>query len=177
MSKYQEDFINDTLIGSLLSETKEDPALVREILVKSLSKAPLNLEETAILLSIKSPQLKEELFETARKLKRSIYGNRIVLFAPLYVGNHCINDCKYCGFRRSLRTTVRKTLSDAELVEEITALENMGHKRLILVYGESPVYSPEFIAHTVSLCYSTKAGHGEIRRVNINAAPLDSKAR
>lgn len=173
MSKYQEDFINDTLIGSLLSETKEDPALVREILAKSLSKAPLNLEETAILLSIKSPQLKEELFETARKLKRSIYGNRIVLFAPLYVGNHCINDCKYCGFRRSLRTTVRKTLSDAELVEEITALENMGHKRLILVYGESPVYSPEFIAHTVSLCYSTKAGHGEIRRVNINAAPLD----
>ena len=169
----KEDFIDDALLESLISGTKEDPARVRQILAKSLSKEPLDLEETAALLAIKSPELKEELFETARELKRSIYGNRIVLFAPLYIGNHCINDCKYCGFRKSLRTTVRKTLSDTELVEEITALENIGHKRLILVYGESPLYSPEFIAHTVKLCYGTKVGHGEIRRVNINAAPLD----
>lgn len=169
----KEDFINDALLESLLSRTKEDAERVRQILAKSLSKEPLDLEETAALLAIRSPQLKEELFKTARELKRSIYGNRIVLFAPLYIGNHCINDCKYCGFRKSLKTTVRKTLSDTELVEEITSLENLGHKRLILVYGESPLYSPEFIAHTVKLCYNTKAGHGEIRRVNINAAPLD----
>lgn len=173
MNNNKEDFINDELIESLLSQTREDPARVRQILAKSLSKEPLDLAETAALLAIKSPELKEELFETARELKRSIYGNRIVLFAPLYIGNHCINDCKYCGFRKSLRTTVRKTLSDTELVEEITSLENLGHKRLILVYGESPLYSPEFIAHTVKLCYNTKVGHGEIRRVNINAAPLD----
>ncbi|MEG1763551.1 MAG: radical SAM protein, partial [Bacteroidales bacterium] len=93
--------------------------------------------------------------------------------APLYVGNHCINDCQYCGFRRSLTTAVRKTLTDEELVAEITQLENEGHKRLILVYGEHPKYNPEYIAHTVEICYNTKVGNGEIRRVNINAAPLD----
>ncbi|MDE5704207.1 MAG: [FeFe] hydrogenase H-cluster radical SAM maturase HydG, partial [Bacteroidales bacterium] len=91
----------------------------------------------------------------------------------LYIGNHCVKDCTYCGFRRSLTSTVRRTLSDEELVQEVKSLEAEGHKRLILVYGESPVYSPEFIAHTVEVVYGTKNGHGEIRRVNINAAPLD----
>ncbi|MBQ0024320.1 MAG: [FeFe] hydrogenase H-cluster radical SAM maturase HydG [Bacteroidales bacterium] len=169
----EKDFINDSLIEELLHNTKEDAARVREVLAKSLAKQPLDLEETAVLLAIKSDDLKEELFNAARELKRSVYGNRIVLFAPLYIGNYCINDCKYCGFRKSLTTTVRKTLSDSELKEELIKLESLGHKRLILVYGESPLYSPEFIAHTVRMCYDTKFGNGEIRRVNINAAPLD----
>ena len=124
------------------------------------------------LLASNDEDLVEEIKETARKLKREVYGNRIVIFAPLYIGNFCINDCEYCAFRRSLRTTVRKTLTTDELVEEVKALENVGHKRLILVFGEHPDYSPEFIANTVRKVYSIKTGHGEIRRVNINAAPM-----
>ncbi len=172
LSKGAVDFIDDAYIFRLL-EQKEDAGRVREVLAKSLEKKALSLEETAALLAVKSPELLEEIYQAARKLKREVYGNRIVLFAPLYIGNHCVNDCTYCGFRRSLRTTVRRTLTDSELVAEVKALEAEGHKRLILVYGESPVYSPEFIAHTVEVVYGTKNGHGEIRRVNINAAPLD----
>ncbi len=173
LTKNAEDFINDDLLHSLINNTKEDAARVREVFEKSKSKVPLSLEETAALLAIKSPDLLEELFQTARELKKSIYGNRIVLFAPLYIGNYCINNCTYCGFRKSLRTAVRKSLSDQELENEVIQLENEGHKRLILVYGEHPKYSPEFIADTVRKCYSIKSGNGEIRRVNINAAPMD----
>ena len=167
------DFIDDNRLQSLIRDTKEDPAVYREILKKSLSKQPLTVEETAALIAVESPEGLHEIFETARELKRSVYGNRIVLFAPLYIGNYCTNDCQYCGFRRSLRTTVRHTLSDEELVREVKSLEDEGHKRLILVYGEHAKYTPEFIAHTVRLTYGTKSGNGEIRRVNINAAPLD----
>ncbi len=167
------DFIDDEKLHSLINNTKEDLPRCREILQKSLSKQPLTVEETAQLLAITSEEGLNELFETARELKRSVYGNRIVLFAPLYIGNYCINDCTYCGFRRSLRSTVRQTLNDMQLQSEILKLEDEGHKRLILVYGEHPKYTPEFIAHTVRLTYATKKGQGEIRRVNINAAPLD----
>lgn len=169
------DFIDDDYISSLIENRPEDIEECRRIFAKSKNKEPLTVEETAALLAIRSEEGLHELFETARELKRSIYGNRIVLFAPLYIGNHCINDCKYCGFRRSLRSTVRHSLTDEELVNEVKSLEEEGHKRLILVYGEHPKYTPEFIAHTVRLTYATKSGKGEIRRVNINAAPLDIK--
>ena len=96
-----------------------------------------------------------------------------MLFAPLYVGNQCVNDCRYCGFRRSNRAQVRRTLDDAELRRQVEALERVGHKRLILVFGEHPKYDAEFIARAVRTAYATRVGHGEIRRVNINAAPLD----
>lgn len=167
------DFINDEYLCSLIADGREDLPRCREIFRKALAKKPLTVEETAALCAITSKEGLDELFETARELKRAVYGNRIVLFAPLYIGNYCINDCKYCGFRRSLRSTVRHSLSDGEMTREIISLENEGHKRLILVYGEHPKYTPEFIAHTVKLAYSVKTGHGEIRRVNINAAPLD----
>lgn len=170
MKEYK-NFIDDNLISDLI-KLKEDRGRVEEVLAKSLRKEALTVEETAVLLAVESPELLDQIYSTARKLKRDIYGNRIVLFAPLYIGNHCINDCTYCGFRRSLRTAVRKTLTDQELVDEVLGLEREGHKRLILVYGEHPQYSPEFIAHTVKLVYDTKEGNGEIRRVNINAAPL-----
>lgn len=172
MTKYI-NFIDEEHIHSLIRSTEEDMEKCREIFAKSRKKIPLTLEETAQLIAIKSPQGMEELFATAKELKRSIYGNRIVLFAPLYIGNYCINNCKYCGFRNTLTTTVRHTLSEQELHDEIVALENEGHKRLILVYGEHPKYTPEFIAQTVKQTYSVKSGNGEIRRVNINAAPLD----
>jgi 2-iminoacetate synthase len=102
-----------------------------------------------------------------------VYGNRIVLFAPLYVGNNCTNDCLYCAFRRSNREAVRRTLDEDELRQQVLALERKGHKRLILVFGEHPHYDAEFMAECVHHVYATTAGHGEIRRVNINAAPLD----
>lgn len=172
LSKNAVDFIDDDYLHQLIAQ-EEDALKVNQVLQKSLSKQALSVEETSVLLAVKSPELLNEIYEAARKLKREVYGNRIVLFAPLYIGNHCINDCTYCGFRRSLRTAVRKSLNDEELVEEVIHLEEEGHKRLILVYGEHPKYSPEFIAHTVNICYGVKKGNGEIRRVNINAAPLD----
>ncbi|MHC4874360.1 MAG: [FeFe] hydrogenase H-cluster radical SAM maturase HydG [Planctomycetota bacterium] len=167
------DFINDATLEKLAADMVEDASRVREIIAKSLEKKPLTVEETAQLCAVKSPELLEEIFEAARELKRKVYGNRIVIFAPLYLGNKCINDCKYCSFRRSLRTTVRKTLNDNELKGQIEALEDAGHKRLIMVYGEHPDYTPEYIAHTVREAYNVKKGNGEIRRININAAPLD----
>ena len=169
------DFIDDAKIETMVAGLKEDPVRVREIIAKSMNKEPLQVEETAALLGATSPELVEEIFAAARELKKNVYGNRIVLFAPLYIGNHCINDCKYCGFRKTLRTTIRKTLTTEETVQQVTALENDGHKRLILVFGEHPAYSPEFIADTVRTVYSVRSGKsGEIRRVNINAAPLNS---
>lgn len=168
------DFIDDEKLQNLIKNTKEDQAELDRIFAKSKEKKALTLEETAMLLAIESKEGLEKLYSTARELKRSIYGNRIVLFAPLYVGNHCINNCKYCGFRASLgNKTFRKTLTNEELVNEIVSLENEGHKRLILVFGEHPKYTPEYIAECVKTCYTTKSGNGEIRRVNINAAPLD----
>ncbi len=167
------DFIDDAKLEGLVAGMHEDAEAVRRVIAKSLRKEALTVEETAVLLGAERPDLVEEIFEAARTLKRDVYGHRIVFFAPLYVGNFCTNDCKYCGFRRSLRSAVRHTLSDEELIRETEALEALGHKRLILVYGESPKYDPAFIAHTVRTVYATKNGHGEIRRVNINAAPLD----
>jgi 2-iminoacetate synthase len=146
---------------------------VRQLIAKSLDKQRLTMEETAVLINTYDPELVEEIKEGARELKRRVYGNRIVLFAPLYVGNKCMNNCQYCGFRVTNKEQIRTTLSDEGLISEVEALEETGQKRLILVYGEHKEYSPEFIAHTVDVVYSVKKGNGEIRRVNINAAPLE----
>jgi 2-iminoacetate synthase len=127
----------------------------------------------AALLSVTEPGLLEEIFNTARDLKRRVYGNRIVLFAPLYIGNKCTNSCKYCGFRCGNDKIVRRTLTDDELRAEVLALIGKGHKRLVIDYGEHPDYGADVIAHAVKIIYSTKSGNGEIRRVNVNCAPLD----
>ncbi len=174
LSNQAVDFIDDVRLDRLAQETREDAVRVREIVAKSMTKAPLSVDEVAALTAVQSEDLTEELFEAARELKRNVYGNRIVIFAPLYIGNHCINDCHYCAFRRSLRSTVRKTLNTGELDVQVRALEKAGHKRLILVFGEHPDYTPEFIAKSVEQVYEIKEGNGEIRRVNINAAPLNS---
>jgi 2-iminoacetate synthase len=173
LSKGCVDFIKDAELTDLLSSTKEDAVRVREVIAKSMAKEPLTAGETAVLLSVRDESLLEEIYDAARELKKDVYGNRIVIFAPLYIGNFCVNDCKYCAFRRSLRTTVRKSLADMEIVSQVEALEDAGHKRLILVYGEHPDYTPEYIAHTVREVYSVKKGKGDIRRVNINAAPMN----
>ncbi|MGE4489763.1 MAG: [FeFe] hydrogenase H-cluster radical SAM maturase HydG [Kiritimatiellales bacterium] len=169
-----ESFIPEDKIFQALENTKNPSAeRVREIIAKSLDKQRLDPEEMAVLINAESPELVEEIFEGARELKRRIYGNRIVLFAPLYVGNKCINNCSYCGFRCSNQSIFRKSLTMPELDKEIEALVNRGHKRLILVYGEHPDYDAQFIHDTVKEVYAQKHGNGEIRRVNINAAPMD----
>ncbi|MBR6661303.1 MAG: [Bacteroidales bacterium] len=173
LTKDAVNFIKEDRLHKLINESREDKIYLEEIFNKSLNKEPLTIEETAQLIAINSPEMLQKLFDTAQQLKKDIYGNRIVLFAPLYIGNYCINNCKYCGFKSSLTSTVRHTLTQDELISQITSLENEGHKRLILVYGEHPKYTPEFIADNVRSCYSTKVGNGAIRRVNINAAPLD----
>ncbi len=172
LSKGATDFINDTLFHEYLGR-KANPVRVREIIAKSVSKNALTVEETAVLLNATEPDLIEEIKEGAREIKRKVYGNRIVLFAPLYIGNECVNDCTYCGFRTSNHDAHRRTLHTKEITEQVTKLVDTGHKRLILVFGEHPLYNAQYIADTVKQVYSIKSGKGEIRRVNINAAPLD----
>jgi len=166
------DFIDEPALTALL-DRPADAGAVRAVIQKSLSKEPLVPEETATLLATAEPSLVEEIFDAARRLKRDVYGNRIVLFAPLYVGSECTNDCLYCAFRRSNHQQQRRTLTPDDLRAQVEALLSRGHKRLILVFGEHPRYSPEFMAECVRQVYAVKRDHGEIRRVNINAAPQD----
>jgi 2-iminoacetate synthase len=166
-------FISETEIENILKGALPDKVLVRKIIDKSLNKKRLSMEETAVLMNATDPELVEEIKEGARLLKEQVYGKRIVLFAPLYVGNLCVNNCEYCGFRAANKSQKRTTLTHPELIKEVEMLEEMGQKRLILVYGEHPKYDAEFIADTVRTVYKVKKGNGEIRRVNINAAPLD----
>jgi 2-iminoacetate synthase len=167
------DFIDDAYLTQLLDGPKPEPQAVRDVISKSLAKQPLTVEETAVLLRTDEPELLESVYGAAKTLKETVYGNRIVLFAPLYVGNNCVNDCSYCGFKRSNNLAVRRTLTAEELRAQVLKLESAGQKRLILVFGEHPCYDAEFIAAQVRNVYGTRNGHGEIRRVNINAAPMD----
>jgi len=145
---------------------------VREVIAKSLEKKRLTLAETAVLINATDPELVQEIKEGARLLKDQIYGQRIVLFAPLYIGNLCTNQCTYCGFRAGNRAVKRITLNPDEIAGQVSALVETGHKRLILVFGEHPKYNAQFIAETVGIVYAVKSGPGEIRRININAAPF-----
>lgn len=167
------DFIDDAHLEDLLRRPAPDAAEVRDVIARSLAKQPLTVEETAVLLRTTDPELVEEIFAAARELKRTVYGNRIVLFAPLYVGNDCVNDCTYCAFRRSNPEQIRRTLSPAELEAQVRALLDQGHKRLILVFGEHPSYDADFIAESVRRVYAVRSGRSSIRRLNVNAAPLD----
>lgn len=166
-------FIDPGEIWDYLNNTKTDKQRVRDVIGASLDKKRLSLEETAVLINTTDPGLIEEIKEGARMLKEKVYGERIVLFAPLYVGDLCTNNCQYCGFRASNKGVRRITLNREELIAETRALIDQGHKRLILVYGEHPKYSAGFIAETVEIVYGVKHKNGEIRRVNINAAPFD----
>ncbi len=163
----------DEIWGILNSNLAPSPHRVRQVIAKSLNKERLSLEETAVLVNTTDPDLVNEIKNGARELKERVYGKRIVLFAPLYIGNFCTNNCTYCGFRTANVNQTRITLSHEEIEQQVKALEDAGHKRLILVYGEHPKYSPEFIADSVRKVYSIKSLRGEIRRVNINAAPFD----
>ena len=166
-------FIDAEEINLLLSVAKPVRQEVETVIAKSLAKQRLSLQDTATLIRADDPESVFIIKQAAKELKEAVYGNRIVLFAPLYVGNYCMNNCAYCGFRMKNKDAVRITLSREQLIHEVEALVDEGQKRLILVFGEHSQYPPEFIAETTRAVYSVKKGHGEIRRVNINAAPLD----
>lgn len=166
-------FIDESEIWEIFEEARPTKENVQRIIQKSLDKNRLSLQETAVLLKTEDPDLIEEIKNGARILKEKVYGDRIVIFAPLYIGNKCVNNCTYCGFRASNKQQKRTTLAHAQIQSEVKALEDNGQKRLILVYGEHPMYDADFIADSVRTVYGVKSGNGEIRRVNINAAPLD----
>jgi 2-iminoacetate synthase len=149
LSKGAIDFIDDGYLMRLLGAAPPERSLVQDIIAKSLAKQPLSVEETAALLRTDEPELLDGVFQTAQKLKETVYGNRIVLFAPLYVGNDCVNDCSYCGFRSSNTLSVRRTLTIEELRQQVVMLEASGQKRLILVFGEHPGYDADFLAESV----------------------------
>ncbi|MBN2291288.1 MAG: [FeFe] hydrogenase H-cluster radical SAM maturase HydG [Pirellulales bacterium] len=175
LSESARDFIDEADLPGLLAGNGStvDDARLDDVIAKSMAKDPLSLEETAVLLAADSPGQVDRIYDAARQLKRDVYGNRIVLFAPLYIGNDCTNDCTYCAFRRSNKEVIRRTLSMDDIRSQVEALENHGHKRLILVFGEHPRYTPDYIAECVRQIYAVRVGQGEIRRVNINAAPMD----
>ncbi len=168
-------FIDAEEIWNYINSVKSTKERVRAVIKKALNKNRLSLEETAVLVNTTSPELIEEIKQGAKTLKEKVYGNRIVLFAPLYVGNLCANNCEYCGYKASNKAVKRITLNNTDLVKEVEALQDAGHKRLILVYGEHKKYDADFISNSVKEVYKVKKGNGEIRRVNINAAPLDIK--
>ncbi len=166
-------FIDDGEINQMLQNADTSAENVKRVIAKSMAKNRLSMQDVAVLVNTTNPVLVEEIKQAAKDLKQRVYGQRIVLFAPLYIGNMCTNNCAYCGFKASNIDMDRVTLESEALVNQVKALEDAGHKRLILVYGEHPKYNAEFIANSVRTVYSVKKGKGEIRRVNINAAPLD----
>jgi 2-iminoacetate synthase len=175
-------FVNEAEIFSTLDTAKKktanDPVRIREILAKSRRIETLQLDETADLLQVTDPALLAEMGETALAIKKSVYDNRIVMFAPLYMSNLCVNRCTYCGFRCENDQQKRRMLSMDEVKQEIEVLAGkIGHKRLIAVYGEHPETSTDYIAETIQTAYrhiveSPKGAPVGIRRVNVNAAPL-----
>lgn len=165
-------FIDAEEIWNIINNTHPTKQEVETIIAKSLSKQRLSMQEVAILVNTTDPTLVTLIKNGAKQLKQQVYGDRIVLFAPLYIGNKCQNNCTYCGFRVTNKGAVRKSLNNNEIIKEVEALQANGQKRLVLVYGEHVDYSPEYIANTVKVAYDVKKGNGEIRRVNINAAPL-----
>ncbi|MFA6450550.1 MAG: [FeFe] hydrogenase H-cluster radical SAM maturase HydG [bacterium] len=164
-------FIDEDRIFKTLEENKNpDKARVAEVIAKAREMRGLNFEETAILLQAEDKELVESIFNAAREVKLGIYGKRLVLFAPLYVSNLCPNSCLYCAFRVENKELKRKALTIDELKEEVQILEDMGHKRVLLVYGEAA--GIQYIVDTIGAAYSVKSGKGEMRRVNVNLAPL-----
>lgn len=164
-------FIDEKYINGLLEEaksaTKDD---IRLVLEKAEKREGLAHKDIAILLQMEDKEQLQEMYNLAGKIKRDIYGKRIVLFAPLYVSDYCVNNCVYCGYH-TCNSFKRRRLTQEEVAEEIKILEKMGHKRLALELGEDPVNAPiEYVVETLKTIYKTQKDNGEIRRVNVNIA-------
>ncbi|MDD5131665.1 MAG: [FeFe] hydrogenase H-cluster radical SAM maturase HydG [bacterium] len=171
------DFIeNESFHKKLQNNRPIDKQEIRDILSKSLAIQTLTLDETAVLLNVDDPQLWQEMRVAGAKVKKKVYDNRIVTFAPFYTGNLCVNDCLYCGFRAGNSGALRRLLTLDEVRREVEVLAGkIGHKRLIAVYGEHPLSNARYIVDTLRTIYAVKIktphGYANIRRVNVNAAP------
>ena len=173
-SSKAEEFINHEEILSTLAyadEHKHDKALITEILAKAKLEKGLSHREASVLLACDIPELNEEIFTLAKKIKDDFYGDRIVLFAPLYLSNYCVNGCVYCPYHAKNKHIARKKLTQEDIQREVIALQDMGHKRLALETGEDPVNNPiEYVLESIKTIYSIKHKNGAIRRVNVNIA-------
>lgn len=176
-SPHAEEFISHEEILDTLKyaeENKENRPLLDQILAKAATYKGLTHREAAVLLECPLPEYKEKLFALAKEIKRKIYGDRIVLFAPLYLSNYCINGCVYCPYHSKNRDIRRKKLTQEEIKAEVMALEAMGHKRIVIESGEDPLNNPlEYILESIKTIYSIKKDNGEIRRVNVNIAACE----
>lgn len=181
ITKYMDsdkDFINDDEIREKINNNQNpDSKRIREIFDKALRIETLSPDETAMLINLKDTDLIEEMKEVALKVKLKVYDNRIVTFAPLYMGDYCVNNCLYCGFRTDNKVIKRRILTEDEIRKETEVLAGkIGHKRLIVVYGEHPLTDVNYIENSLKTIYDVKvkvrSGFGQIRRANVNAAPL-----
>ncbi|MFC1656133.1 [FeFe] hydrogenase H-cluster radical SAM maturase HydG [Patescibacteria group bacterium] len=169
MSKTSHIFDADQITHLVSSTKNPSKDTIEKILQKAKKMRGINLEEAATLINADNPHT-EAMFKTAGYIKNEIYGERLVLFAPLYISNYCINDCDYCGFHaRNKQKRIKLSLKEVE--EQTRILINMGHKRLLLEFGEHPVEAPiDYIIDVIKTIYSVKEGRGEIRRLNVNIA-------
>ncbi|NME34991.1 [FeFe] hydrogenase H-cluster radical SAM maturase HydG [Fusobacterium sp. FSA-380-WT-3A] len=172
--KYDISFLNEESINKILENAKlksNSEEEIDRILEKARLCEGITPEEAAILLSVANEELLNKMFKIAKEVKERIYGKRIVMFAPLYVSNYCVNNCKYCGYQHCNNDLTRKKLTREELVEEVKALEKLGHKRIVLEAGEDPINcSIDYILDCIKDIYSIKFENGNIRRININIA-------
>ncbi len=170
-------YIDEGKINGLLEKTKNvDEKEVDEVLAKSLLLQRLSLEDTAKLLSVTDGHLLEKIFKTAKEVKQRIYGNRVVLFAPLYISNYCANNCLYCAFRADNRKIKRSHLTADEVRGQTEILLKKGHKRILVVAGEAPPPSKtnvDYYVEAINAVYAARVGENKIKRVNINCAPLN----
>jgi len=181
-SMHAEEFINDGEIQATLAwaeENKNNAALIDEILEKarpkregnSFSCKGLTHREASLLLACEIPEKIEEIYKIAEEIKLAFYGNRIVMFAPLYLSNYCVNGCVYCPYHMKNKTIPRKKLTQEEIKAEVIALQDMGHKRLAIETGEDPVNCPiDYVLESIKTIYSVHHKNGDIRRVNVNIA-------
>ncbi|MDE7312342.1 MAG: [FeFe] hydrogenase H-cluster radical SAM maturase HydG [Eubacterium sp.] len=174
MSPKAEEFINDEEIRECLEyaqKNKQNEALINEILEKARNMKGLSHKEALVLLDCELEEKNKEIYKLAEQIKQEFYGNRIVMFAPLYLSNYCINGCEYCPYHAKNKHITRKKLTQEEVRREVVALQDMGHKRLALEAGEDPVNNPlEYILECIHTIYSIKHKNGAIRRVNVNIA-------
>ncbi len=173
-SKKAEEFISHEEILETMAyaqKHKSDRELIRGLLNRARDCKGLSHREAAVLLECDQPDLQEEMFSLAREIKERFYGNRIVMFAPLYLSNYCINGCVYCPYHSKNKHIARKKLSQEEIRAEVTALQDMGHKRLALETGEDPRMNPiEYVLESIETIYGIHHKNGAIRRVNVNIA-------
>lgn len=169
-----EEFISDEEIKATLAfadEHKNDLEYIDRILDKARLRKGLDHREASVLLACEDKTKNEEIYSLAEQIKKDFYGSRIVMFAPLYLSNYCVNGCLYCPYHQKNKTIPRKKLTQEEIKKEVIALQNMGHKRLAIEAGEDPVNNPiEYILESIKTIYSVKHKNGAIRRVNVNIA-------